>query len=327
MSNHSQNTNQSEEIDLGYLFKKIGLFFKNCIKTLFLILAFFQKYIIVVVIIIIIGIGYGYYKDITAKKVYSNEVILIPNVESVDYLYDKVEALNNKIKIKDTVYLKTLLDTNYRKFRKIEIEPIVDIYNFVSKSRENVDIFRILVQDQKTKEYLDDMTTSKYFKYHRLKFIIIGKEDSNKIVEDILEEINKNDHFNEYLAAGNENTNLQIEEISLMIKQVDSIIESSTSFSSENKSNQSVFINDNSQLASLINIKRELLDDLLLLNMKSKDEAQIIKPVSFNYNIVYEKRFKIDNIIKYPVILLFLFSLFFFLIYLYKKLKAVAERD
>jgi hypothetical protein len=327
MNNQPSHSNKSEEIDLGYVFKKISDFFKNTVKLLFVVLAFFKKYIIIVVLLFLIGFGFGYYKDETSKKVYLNEVILIPNVESVDYLYDKVNALNVKIKLKDSLYLKSILDTNYRKIRKIEIEPIVDVYNFVSKSRENIDIFRILLQDQEFKEYLDDFATSKYFKYHRLKFSIVGTNDSQKIVQDILDEFNENEHFSEYLEVGKENTDLQIEQISVMIQQIESIIKSSTEFAAENKSNQSVFINDNSDLANLLIIKKNMLEDLLLLNMKSKDEVQIIKPVSFNYNVVGKGGFSISNKIKYPIILLFFFSFFFFLIYLYKKLKAIAEGD
>jgi hypothetical protein len=316
-----------DEIDLGLLIKKIKDFFNNCVKLFFRVLLFFKKYATVVVILILIGFGYGFYLDVTKNKTYTNEVIVIPNVESVDYLYSKINALNAKIKIKDSIYLKTILDTNHRRLREIKIEPIVDIYNFVSKSRDHIDIFRILFQNQDLKEYLDDLATTKYFKYHRVNFSIVGTQASEKIIEDILREINENEHYQEYLEVGKENTKFQIEQTHAMIKQVDSIIKSTTDFASQNQSNQSVYINDNSQLTGLLNIKRDLLDDLRILEMKSKDEVQIVKAVSSNYNIVGKKGFPIANKIKFPILLVFLFSFVFFLIYLYRKLKAIAEDD
>tara|TARA_R110002072_G_scaffold235697_5_gene393381 strand:+ start:5864 stop:6847 length:984 start_codon:yes stop_codon:yes gene_type:complete len=327
MSNTPQTNSQQEEIDLRFLLKKAGEFLKDCVKVLFKVLMFFKKYIIVVVILIIVGVSYGYYLDVNTKKVYTNEVIIIPNVESVDYLYSKVKALNSKIGIKDTIYLKKVLDTNFRKIKEVKIEPIVDVYNFISKSRENIDIFRIFTQNQDIDEYVQEFSNSKYFKYHKLYFSIEGKNDSEKIVGDVLREINENQHYKEYLEVGKENTNFQIEQVSEMIIQVDSIIKSTTNFASMNQSSQSVYINDNNQLGSLINIKRELLDDLLILKMKNKDEVEIVKEVSSNYNIVGEKGFPIGNKIKYPLLLVFLFSLFFFLLHIYKKLKAIADEQ
>ena len=104
----AQQQHSSEEVDLGYLFKSIGGFFKKILRTLFLILDFFKKYFIIIIILLIIGFAYGYYKDYNAIKTYDNEVIVIPNFESVDYLYDKVEAINKKIASGDTIYLQNV---------------------------------------------------------------------------------------------------------------------------------------------------------------------------------------------------------------------------
>ena len=134
--------NSSEEIDLGYLFRKSNDFFRSVIRTLFQILNFFKKYYIIVIALLIIGFGYGYYKDLNSVSSYNNELIVIPNFESVDYLYDKVEAVNNKIGMGDTLYLQEVLGTNFGKLNHITIEPIVDIYNFISKSYRNYDVFQ-----------------------------------------------------------------------------------------------------------------------------------------------------------------------------------------
>src|SRR5690606_24972696 len=109
----TNNTNQTEEIDLGYLFKKAGDIFKNCVKILFQIIAFFLKYKFIVIALIVIGFAYGYYKDSNAKKSYSNQGIVIPNFESVDYLYNSIENLNTKIRQADTLFLQKVLDTNF----------------------------------------------------------------------------------------------------------------------------------------------------------------------------------------------------------------------
>lgn len=324
MSNQNENTNHSEEIDLGYLFNKINQLFRSAVVVLFEVIAFFLKYKIIVGVIILIGIAYGFYKDANEKPILNNETIVIPNFESVDYLYGKVEALNQKIALKDTVFLKEILDTNHRKIRKVEIEPIVDIYNFISRSRAHIDIFRILFQNQEMSDFVEDMATSKYYKYHKLDYTIVGENSSELIISDLLEYINSNEHFIDYQEVVRLNTSLELAENAKMIAQIDSIFKSVSKFSTENKSSQSLFINDNSQLNNLLTTKRQLLEDRMKLVMRDKDETEIVKLVSANYNLSPDV-FVLSNKVKYPIVLVFLFSLIFFIRYVFKKLKAIAE--
>jgi len=325
MSNQPTNSTATEEIDLGYLIKQTGVILKKIVKYFFVIIYFFLKFKFALLGIIIAGILYGYYKDENSLKTYESQILVIPNFESVDYMYDKAEALNIKVKLKDTVFLKELFGTKSIYFRSLEIEPIVDIYNFVSKSRENIDVFRILSHNQDMKDYVEDMSNSKYYKYHRMKFTIVGKDNSEYIVDKVLDYLNDNSHFDEYREVSVENTKMLLDENIKMITQVDSIISASTAFAANNKSSQSVFINNNSQLNSLLTTKQELLDNRLKILFKSKDETAIVKIVSASYNLVGEKRFIISNKIKYPVLFVFAFSMVFFVRFLFKKLKAIAE--
>lgn len=316
--------NSSEEVDLGYLFKLMGNLFKNIIKLIFLVFTFFIKYIVVVVILIIIGVGIGYYLDKNTEEVYNNEVIVIPNFESVDYLYDKVAALNAKIEAQDTLYLKTILDTNYRKLNKIEIEPIVDVYNFATQSRENIEVFKTLFQNQELTDFVEDIVTSKYYKYHRLNFVIKGKGDSQNIVEAVLLDFNSNTHFNQYQEVLNENLALHIFENLKMIEQVDSLIQSSISFSKAELPNQSINIKEDVDFSNLIFRKDALLDNRVSLLKKKEDQVKIIKDVNANYNIIDTENIHIPLVIKYPLILIMLFSLIFLIKKMYYKMKMIA---
>lgn len=323
MSNQLDQKNQSEEIDLGFLIHKINQLFKKSIVALFKIISFYLNYKFVVIALIVIGVAYGYYKDATAKPVFNNEAIVIPNFESVDYLYDKVEALNAKIESKDSIYLKTILDTNYRKVRKIEIEPIVDIYNFISKSRENIDIFRIFTQNQDIKEYMDEFSNSKYYKYHRMNIKIKGEQDSPEIFNQILSFFNDNNHYKNYQKDFIDRNNKQIEIHEQMIIQIDTILSSVTS--SAGQSNQGVLISDNSQLHNLIERKRILSEEILKMKIQAVDYEDIIKVVKADYNLIETEGFTISPKIKSPLLLIFLFSMVFFIRHLYNNLKKIAE--
>src|SRR5690554_697804 len=115
-----------EEIDLAYLFKKLKETSKNLIKLVFKVLDFYLKFWIVVLALILLGVAYGFYLDSNAKNEYENQGIIIPNFESVDYLYNNIEYFNNKIKTRDTVFLKQVLAEDFEAIKKIEIEPISD---------------------------------------------------------------------------------------------------------------------------------------------------------------------------------------------------------
>ena len=303
---------------MGYLFKSIGGFFKKILRTLFLILDFFKKYFIIIIILLIIGFAYGYYKDYNAIKTYDNEVIVIPNFESVDYLYDKVEAINKKIASGDTIYLQKVLDTNFQKVSSIQLEPIVDIYNFVSKSYRNYDVLRLIAEKQDFSEYIEDLSTSKYYKYHRMEISTFGKESSEKIIEDILAFLNDNEHFKKYQHVYVENNKFEIQEHQNMISQIDSLLKANSTI---NKNGSSVSINNSSDLFNLIDRKRQLIENLLLLKTEEIDYNLPIKKVSAEYNMQTMKFLSFSNKVKYPIYLVLLFSLTFLLFYLFKNLK------
>jgi hypothetical protein len=319
----SQN-NTSEEIDLGYLFKKTNNFVKSVFRSFFLVLAFFKKYFIIVLVLIILGFVYGFYKDTIALKTYNNELIVIPNFESVDYLYDKVEAINLKIKAGDTIYMQHILDTNFNKLGTIKIEPIIDFYNFISKSRENIDIFRIVSEKQDFKDYMEEFANSKYYKYHRMSVSIEGAKSSEKIVDDLMTFLNDNEHFSAYQKIFNETKDREISEFYKMITQIDTLIYASAT---SKNTPASVEVVTNNDQHFLLDRKRQVLEDLVKLKMEQLDYTEPIKLVNADYNLTNERFLNFSNKVKYPIYLVFLFSAFFFILYMIKNLKRYANSE
>lgn len=316
--------NTTEEVDLGYMFKSIGYFFKNIVKLLFRAISFIKKYILIIVGIVILGVIIGYFLDKNSKKVYENRIIVIPNFESVEYLYDITDELNFKINIKDSIFLKEIFGKQYKNLRKIEIEPIIDIYNFTTKSRENIDVFRILFENQDMKEFVDDMTTSKQYKYQKLKVYTIGK-NSKGLLNDLFDYFNENEHFKQYQEVYIQNTKERIAEADKTIKQADSVIYAIASAPNNQNSNAPVYASYNNDFFKVIQYKEEILQYKLELLKKSKDEVAIIKPVSINYNIIEGGFASLKGVIKIPVLLLFIFFFLATIRFIYKYLKSVAQ--
>lgn len=322
MEQHNSNT-QVEEVDLGYLFSKIGDFFKGIVKAIYSVIAFFVKFWIVTVVLLVVGFALGYYLDSTKTEVYDNTVIVIPNFESVDYLYESVEEINSKIAFNDSLYLKEALGPRFRNLRKIKIEAIPDIYNFVAQSREHIDVFRILFENQELEEFIEDVPTSKNYKYHKLNFRIAGKE-SQELIEAFLEDINNNEHFLAYKEAYTENNQLQLAETAKMLAQIDSAVMHATSIQQGGDIDQYISMGDN-RLDMLLFRKQEIMDNRLKLQKKKRDQTATVKVVARNYNVIDTELFSLSNKLKIPLLLIFLFGLVFFIRYLFKEMKSIAE--
>lgn len=314
--------NSSEEIDLGYLFKKSNDFLKSVIRSLFLILLFFKKYFIIIIVLLILGFAYGYYKDSIAIKTYNNELIVIPNFESVDYLYDKVEVINKKVAMGDTLFLQKVLDTNFQKLNSIKLEPIVDIYNFVSKSYRNYDVLRLIAEKQDFSDYIEDLSTSKYYKYHRMDVSINGNESSEDIINDLFIYLNENEHFKKYQEVYVENNKFKIKEYYNMISQIDSLLMANSRL---NNTASNVSITTTSDLFSLIDKKRQILEDIVKLKTEEVDFKEPIKKVTADYNLESKRFLNFSNKVKYPIYLVLLFSGFFFFLYLFRSLKNYSD--
>ena len=275
------------------------------------------------IVIIAVGFAFGFYKDYNAVEVYNNKLIIIPNFQSVDYLYDKVDAINSKIKIGDSVYLKSIVGKQYRELKSIKLEPIVDIYNFLSnKDNRNFDVFRALTEKKDISEFLEDMSTSKYYKYHSMDILIKGDTSSEKIVKDLIAFLNQNEHFAEYQDIFKNSNQLEISEHYKMLAQVDSLVSSSSAVSG---SNANIAINNTTNLFSLIQQKREILKEIVQLKMQQVDYSAPIREVSANYNLETKRFLNISNKIRFPILLVLAFCGVYLFLYLLRKLRSYAK--
>jgi uncharacterized membrane protein len=317
--------NNQDEIDLGYLFNKISSLFRSFVRLLFLVISFFIKYIIVVVVLIIIGIALGYYFDKNKTEVYNNELIVIPNFESTQYFYDKVDALSSKLRDGDAEFLEATIGPNYIDLRGLEAEPIIDIFTFASLSRERVDLFKVITDKQDIPDYIKDPQNFQYYKYQHLTVKIKGKEHSQEIIDRLIIYFNDSPHFIEYLEA--ETTKFRIDNYEKTISKIDTILIAAANIENNKGASPSVLVNDNSQLNDLVESRERLVYNLSKLYIQNVDEQKIVKVASVNYNVSDFSGIHISNKVKYPFFLVLLFSGFFFLKNVYRKMKQIAETD
>ena len=134
MSKHtSSNDAIDEEVDLSVVLKGIRNFLKQILLSIFSVFHFFNKHKFVLIGLIVLGGILGYFYEKNTPKTYTNDMLVSPNFGSSDYLYSKIEALNKKVSIGDSLFLKEVFGDHQNKVKSIEIKPVIDIYNFVSQ--------------------------------------------------------------------------------------------------------------------------------------------------------------------------------------------------
>ena len=95
---------QDQEIDLGQIGTGIKSLFNGIINSVFDFIFFLKKKIIVVGVLFVLGVVLGILLD--KKHSYIQKMILIPNFGSNEYLYQKIEQIDTKLREEDDSFFK-----------------------------------------------------------------------------------------------------------------------------------------------------------------------------------------------------------------------------
>ena len=143
MSTNSNTPNNSEEVDLGQLFKLIGNAFDrffNFIRSIFthLFLAFvwfvlfLKKRIIILALAGISGLIIGSLSSKTAPPKYKSSVTVVQNYPTGENLYNSVGYYNDLLKQRDYETLGSVLNLDLEKTKSIlifDVQPVVSSNN------------------------------------------------------------------------------------------------------------------------------------------------------------------------------------------------------
>jgi len=139
MSKNSTERPNSEEVDLGQLFRLIGnavsgfiKFVGRILNWLFLAFVWFvfflKKNIIKIAIALILGYGLGFVKERLSAPIYQSAVIVKQNYTTGKNLYDLINYYNKLIEDQDSLALKTELNVSLQaatSISSIDIKPII----------------------------------------------------------------------------------------------------------------------------------------------------------------------------------------------------------
>lgn len=209
MSKDLPQPQQSEEVDLGQLFKLIGNAFErffnfigSVLNKLFLafvwMVFFLKKHLIKFVIAGIIGIGLGVLFEKTSEPVYKSYITVKQNYPTGENLYNSIAYYNDLVKQRDSNTLKKVLQVgnlNVSSILNFEIESVIsenDKLRNYDKYLKELDSTLASTIDYET--YINN--TKDYTHQHQQITIKSKERDNFKTVfNKIVENINTNEYF------------------------------------------------------------------------------------------------------------------------------------
>lgn len=236
-SNQRPNNANSEEIDLGQLFKLIGDGFKklfNFIGSIFngifnviiSFLLFIQQHFIKFVIAGVIGVAVGIALDMTKQPIYVSTMVVEPNFQSAQQLYNNINFYNELTRSEDSVALAESLGIEVSEAATIK-EFSVESYSDENQKVKLFDEF-IKTLDTTTRKAIDMEVFLENFnsfdaKYHNIIVKATNSMVAKKLQEPIISSISFNQYFLKLKNTQTENIDLQRGVLANQISEIDSL--------------------------------------------------------------------------------------------------------
>ena len=325
------NQNSSDEIDLGQLLQLIGKGFNAIFRFFLRIFLYLKKNIFILIGLILVGLVIGYGLNQIISKKLKTEVIVKPQMESKNYLYDVINEIQANIKAKDTVFFNSIgieeIDFNAL---EVTIAPVDD--NKVSTESE-MKYLELLQSFENTASIADivraELQNKSSFN-HRLTFFYKNPELGKKIAKMVMEYINTNPYYVRLIATNRSNASGRIEQNQVLLKQVDEIITNYTNslaLKGNNAVSERIVLDNQEQvnIADLFEYKNRLIRDIETKKLELEENIEPISIINFGKPQMVQTSFFGKNIVILPLILIAMFFIWTFLAYLNKKSKLLSH--
>ncbi|WP_421802111.1 hypothetical protein [Flagellimonas sp.] len=329
MADQPVNQNNSDEIDLGQLFQMIGRgfqkffnfigsIFKGAFHLIMLFLLFVQRNIIIIAAAIIIGGVGGFVLDKVLPENYISRMVVEPNFNSVQQLYNNIAFYNDLAKAQDSVALATALNITEHEAATIK-EIFTDSY---SDENQKIQLFDKFISglDTTTVKAIDFENYLKNFnsldaRFHQISVISTDNRVAKKAQPAIINSISVNEYFKLQKKINDENLDLQEDIYKKQLIELDSLqsLYRTVMVKEADKPMQGTSINmaetgeSRSRELALVQEKDVLKEKLVELNEERANKSTIVNVISdFPTRGVEQKGIWNSYKFKLPIILLIL---------------------
>ncbi len=317
---------ESDEMDLGQLFQMIGRGFERLFRGFLRIFLYLKKKFLKLAILAVIGLAIGYGLNQLIRTKLKTEVIVRPNLDSKNYLYDVVDEIQSNILARDTSFFaKRGIDISNLQGFEITVEPVGD-----NNAEENTDeqlkyleLLQKFENDDLVKDVFRTEILNKSTLNHRITFFYKNTSLGNQYAEKLMEYINSNKYYNDLVKLNKENAEEKIKQNQNLIAQIDVLV---TNYSEKMTKSQQmdmgriVFDSENKiDITGLLELKNNLTRDIERKKLEMLVQKEPVLVLNFGNNQEVQKSFIAKKVVLIPLILMALFFLVDFVKYMNRK--------
>lgn len=291
------NTTNSQEIDLRFLWQKFLAMLDSLGLLFFRLVRFLIKNVYIVISLAVIGLVLGYLLDRKNNTTYKHQVILALNFDSSSFLYSKI---------------KNIKESEFPDVKSVHIEPIINVYEFISDKWDNLKIAEFLGENNiRIHKHKEGDQVEKIYKYHTLTLTSEKKDIEGSVIDKFLDDINKEPYFVNRKNIENENINTQIREYEQSIQDLNNIFKNLGDNSRIESSG--IKIETQSQTNDLLDNKQNLINKVNKLKVLQLEQQKVF------YDLTRITNIKVDSNL-YTLMLPLVFITFFIAFAILKKL-------
>jgi hypothetical protein len=233
----TKKQNNDEEVDLGSLFTVIGKGFKNFFNfignifkgifhRLILILLFLKLHILKFSVAVLIGGIVGFFLESNKETKFSSNLIVKPNFESTQLLYENINYYNDLVKQQNTKHLASIFKIDTSKaaaLRKFEITPLMNS-NDIINAYDNfiLEVDTLTVKSYDFNNFESSFTNFDYL-VHNIEVQATVSDIFSELENTIINSIEKNTFFNKIKNLTKENLNTKDSILKANFIEVDSL--------------------------------------------------------------------------------------------------------
>jgi hypothetical protein len=306
---------QDQEIDLGLVAKGIKNFFQGIINSFFDFIFFLKKKIIIVGSLFVIGVVLGYFLDKNGS--YTQDILVIPNFGSNEYLYKKIDFLNSRIIENDTAFFNNIGVSNSEMLGKLEIKAVNGVFQFVNQgdeNKQNFELIKLMAEDGNIEEIVKSDATSRNYYLHNITFKTKEKINKKNVIDPILNYLQDNDFYKKQQKIYQKNIDNKTKFNDSLIVQIDKLI-----LNLSNNKGGNISFSEEKGISELINKKDQLIIETQNLIIKRSLFEEIIKTQNVSINNINTKGLNHKMKLFLPILFIFLYVIIYNFIVLYKK--------
>jgi len=306
---------QDQEIDLGSVAKGIKNFFQGIINSVFDFIFFLKKKILLVISLFVIGLVLGYF--LYKSSSYTQDILVMPNFGSNEYLYKKIDFLNSRIIENDTAFFNSIGVSNSEIIGKIEIKAVNGVFQFVNQgdeNKQNFELIKLMAEDGNIEEIVKDVAISKNYYLHNITFKTKEKISQKNVIDPVLNYLQDNDFYKKQQKIYQKNIDNKIKFNDSLIVQIDKLI-----LNLSNNKGGNISFSEEKGISELINKKDLLIKETQNLFLNQSLFEEIIKTQNVSINNLNTKGLNHKMKLFLPILFIILYVILYNFIVLYQK--------